>query len=36
MKSRWKVGAEEDARKLGCRNWLVDAQDSGRWQQLLE
>ena len=30
-KSRWIEGVKEDARKLGCRNWLVDAQERGRW-----
>jgi len=28
-------GVEEDARKLGCRNSLVDAQDRGHWRYLL-
>jgi len=28
--SRWIDRVEEDARKLGCRNWLVDALDIGR------
>ena len=36
QKSRWIDGVEEDARELGCRNWLVDAQDKGRWRHLLE
>jgi hypothetical protein len=27
---------EEDIRKLGCRNWLTAAQDSSRWQHLLQ
>ena len=36
LKSRWIDGVEEDARKLGCRNWLADARDRGRWQNLLE
>jgi len=31
-KSRWIDGVEEDARKLGCRNWLADAQGRGRWR----
>ena len=35
-KSRRTDGREEDARKLGCRNWLADAQDRGRWRNLLE
>ena len=35
-KSRWIDGVQEDANKLGCRNWLADAQDSGRWRHLLE
>jgi len=31
MKQYTKVyGVEEEARKLGCRNWLADAQDRGR------
>jgi hypothetical protein len=30
-KSRWIEGVEEDTRKLGCKNWLVEAQDRGRW-----
>jgi len=29
-------GVEEDARKLGSRNWRADAQDRGRWRHLLE
>jgi len=35
-KSRWIDRVEEDARKLGCRNWRADAQDRGRWRHLLE
>jgi hypothetical protein len=35
-KSRWTEGVEEDARKLGCRNSLVNAQDRGRWWHFLE
>jgi hypothetical protein len=35
-KSRWIDGLKKDARKLGCRNWLVDAQDGGRWRHLFE
>jgi len=35
-KSRWFDGVEEDARELDCRNWLVIAQDRGRWRHLLE
>ena len=35
-KSRWFDVVEEDARKLGCRSWWVDAQDRGRWRHLLE
>jgi hypothetical protein len=35
-KSRRIDRVEEDARKLGCRNWLADAQDIGRWQHLFE
>jgi hypothetical protein len=29
-------GVEEDARKMGRRNWLADARDRGRWQHLHE
>ena len=37
LKSRWIDGVEEDARKLGCRNWLADALDRGcRWHLLEE
>ena len=36
LKSRWIDGIEEDARKLGCRNWRAAAQDRGRWRHLLE
>jgi hypothetical protein len=35
-KSRWIVGVDEDARKLGGRNCLSAAQDRGRWRHLLE
>jgi hypothetical protein len=35
LKSRWIDGVEEDARKLGCRNWLTSAQDRNRWLHLL-
>ena len=35
-KIRWIDGIEEDTRKLGHRNWLVDAQGRGCWQHLLE
>jgi hypothetical protein len=35
-KSRWINGVEEDARKLGCRNWLAAAQGRGRWRHLLK
>ena len=35
-KSRWIDGVQEDARKLGCRNWRADVQDRGRWRHLLE
>jgi len=35
-KSRWIEEVEEDARKLGCRNWLADVEDGGRWKRLLE
>ena len=35
-KSRWTDGVEEDTRKLRCRNWGVDIQDSGRWRHSLE
>ena len=30
------TGVEEDARKLGCRNWLAAAQGTGRWRHSLE
>jgi len=29
-KSRWTDEVEEDARKVGCRNWRADVQDRGR------
>jgi len=35
-KSRRIGGAEEDARKMGSRNWLAAAHDRGRWRHLLE
>jgi hypothetical protein len=35
-KSGWIDWVEEDAMKLGCRNWRADAQDRGRWRYLLE
>jgi hypothetical protein len=35
-KSRWIDGVEEETRELGCRNWLVAAQDRGHWRHLLE
>jgi len=35
-KSRWIDGVDEDARKLGCRNWPADAHDRGRWRHLFE
>jgi hypothetical protein len=35
-KSRWNDGVEEDARKLGFRNWRADVQDRGRWRNLVE
>jgi hypothetical protein len=31
-KSRWIDGVAADAKKLGCTNWLADAQDRGRWR----
>jgi len=34
-KSRWIDGVEDDARKLGCRNWLPDVQGRGRWRHCL-
>jgi len=34
--SRWTDGVEEDAMKLGCRNWLAATQGRGRWRHLLE
>ena len=33
---RWIDEVEEDARKLGCRNWLAADQDRGRWRHVLE
>ena len=35
-KSRRTDGVEEDARKLGCRNWLAAVQNRGCWRHLLE
>jgi hypothetical protein len=35
-KSRWIDEVEEDARKLGCTNWLTTAQDRSHWRYLLE
>jgi len=35
-KSRWIDGVEEDARKLGCRNWLAAARDRGHWRHCLK
>ena len=35
-KSRWVDRVEEDARKLGFRNWRADSQDRGPWRHLLE
>jgi len=35
-KSRRIEGVEEDARKLGCKNWRADAQDRGHYRHLLE
>jgi len=29
-KSKWIDVVEEDAKKLGCRNWQAGAQDTGR------
>jgi hypothetical protein len=34
--SRWIDGVDEDARKLGWRNWLADSQDRRCWRHLLE
>jgi hypothetical protein len=34
--NQWIDGAEEEAGKLGWRNWLVAAQERGHWQLLLE
>ena len=34
--SRWTDGVEEDAMKLGCRNWLAAAQGRGHRRHLLE
>ena len=33
--SRWTDGVEEDAMKLGCRNWQAAAEGRGRWRHLL-
>ena len=35
-KSKWIDRVEEDAMKLGRRNWLSGAQDRGRFRHLLE
>jgi len=35
-KSRWIDGVEEDARKMGYRNWLAVDQGKGRWRHVLE
>ena len=35
-KSRWIDGLDEDAMKIGCRNWLANAQDRGRWRYFLD
>ena len=35
LNSRWIDGVESGASKLGCRNWRVAVQDSGRWRQFL-
>jgi len=32
----YQKGVEEDARKLGCGNWLADAQDRDCWRHMLE
>ncbi|KAJ4426075.1 hypothetical protein ANN_26884 [Periplaneta americana] len=32
---RWIDGVEEDARKLGCKNWKAATQDRDGWRQLL-
>jgi hypothetical protein len=36
LKSRRIDRVEEDTRKIGCRNWQVDAHDRERWRHLLE
>jgi len=36
LKSRQTDRVEEDTRKMGCRNWQVDAHDRERWRHLLE
>jgi hypothetical protein len=36
LKSRWIDRVDEEARKMGYRNWLADAVDRGRWRHLLE
>jgi hypothetical protein len=35
-KSRWTDWVEEETRKLGCRNWMMTAQDRSHWQQMPE
>jgi hypothetical protein len=35
-KLRWIDGVEEEAKKLGCRNWRADVQYRGRWRHLFE
>jgi len=35
-KSSWIDEVKEEAKKMGCRNWLAAAQDRGHWRHLLE
>jgi len=35
-KSSWMNEVKEEARKMGCRNWLAAALDGGHWRHLLE
>jgi hypothetical protein len=34
-KSRWIELLEKGARKMGCRNWRMDAQERRGWQYFL-
>jgi hypothetical protein len=35
-KSRWIDRVEEDARKMGCKNWPTAAQDRRFWLHMLD